>query len=204
MKRFRNSVLLAIFGLVLSSAALSQRGGGGGGFGGGGGGGGGDLGGGGGGDFGGGGGFGGGGRGGGESADAGESESGAVDQAPVGLEPDEAVEGRWRIEFRIDYDSDDESASGRWRTVNAEVLMNFTEVTGHIRGERDTEAGQFTCTFDGNQRCWMGTLRFESDEKDWSDFGFELTADGRAVGWAEHMEEETGRIRKYELTMRKR
>lgn len=203
MKRFRNSVLFAILGIVLSTAAFSQRGGGGG-FGGGGGGfggGGGGFGGGGGGFGGGGGGFGGGGFG----DEGGDGDSGGFqEQEAVGQDPDANVEGQWRIEFRIDYDSADPKASGRWRVVMADVLINFNEVTGHIRGERDTEPGEFTCTWDGASRCADGNLRFQSDEKEWPDFGFRLESDGRAKGWAEHLEQETGRIRKYELTMRKR
>ena len=199
MKRFRNSVLLVVLGIVLSSTAFSQRGGGGGGFGGGGGGGG----------FGGGGdggGFGGGGGGFGGGADAGgaQDSGGFQEQEAIGQDPDENIQGRWRIEFRIEYDSQDSGAKGRWRTVEAEVLINFNEVTGRIRGEKDTEPGEFTCMFDGASRCTQGNLRFDSDEKEWPDFGFQIESEGRAKGWAEHIDQETGRIRKYELIMRKR
>jgi hypothetical protein len=190
-----------LFSLMLSTAALAQGGGGGGGFGGGGGGGG-FGGGGGGGGFGGGaggagGGFGGGGDSGGFSEDAG---GGGAQQA---FDPETAMPGDWRIEFRIERDSSDSDARGRWITVDSQIMISGNRVVGRIR-DREVQ-GDFECIISPEGRCEPGKLRFTTDRLDWPEFGFEIDDfdPERAEGWATFIDPEAGITREYELVLRK-
>ena len=199
-----------VLGLLLSGAAFAQ-GGGGGGFGGGGGGGGGGFGGGGGGGGGGfgggggGGGFGGGGDAGGDGGsfggDTGASAGGLSTQ--VAFDP-ENMPGDWRIDFRIERDSSDSSASGRWIQVDSEITLSGNRLIGRIR-DRDIE-GEFECTISPEGRCEPGRLRFTTDTIDWPEFGFEIDDfdPERAEGWATYINPENGVTREYELILQKR
>jgi len=116
---------------------------------------------------------------------------------------EQAIPGRWRIEFRIRNISDDPDATGRWRTVTAEMWLSGSYVNGQIR-EGDFP-GDFNCTIDEHGRCIDGRLRFREDLHDWEDFNFVLDRMGdRAEGWAVFTDRETGAFREYELRMRKR
>lgn len=126
--------------------------------------------------------------------------------ATRGIEPvsaEEAIPGRWRIEFRIRRYSDDPEASGRWITVYADMWIGGIYVNGQIR---DSEANaDFTCRIDEHGRCIDGRLRFQGDEYDWQDFAFITDRNGeRAEGWAVFADRNTGVIREYELVLRKR
>jgi hypothetical protein len=116
---------------------------------------------------------------------------------------EEAIPGRWRIEFRVRRHSEDPEASGIWRTVTAEMYMSGLFVTGRIRD--DDFPGDFTCSIDEFGRCMDGKLRFHSDNQDWQVFSFIVDREGyRAEGWATFTDIQTGAIREYELAMRKR
>jgi hypothetical protein len=196
-----------VLGLLLSGAAFAQGGfgggggGGGGGFGGGGGGGGfggggGDAGGG----FGGGGGggFGGGGAGGSFGSEAGGGGAAEAFNAEL------AMPGEWRIEFRIEKDSSDPTAQGKWLTLIADVTISGDRVVGRIR-DRDVE-GDFECVISPEGRCEPGRLRFTTDTRDWPEFGFEIDDFDRerAEGWATFIDVEAGITREFELELQKR
>ena len=205
----RRSTRLAgslLFSLMLSTAALAQ-GGGGGGFGGGGGGGGGGFGGGGGGGgggFGGGGGGAGGGFGGGADSDGGFGNDVGGGAAQQAFDPETAMPGEWRIEFRIERDSSNSDARGRWIIVDSEIMMSGNRVVGRIR-DRDIE-GEFECMISPEGRCEPGKLRFRTDRIDWQEFGFEIDDFDRerAEGWATFVDPELGITREYELILQKR
>jgi hypothetical protein len=124
----------------------------------------------------------------------------------LGIEPvplDEAIPGRWRIEFRIRRHTEDPEASGIWRTVTAEMGMNGDRITGRIRD--DDYPGDFSCTIDEFGRCMDGRLRFYDDEQDWQVFSFIVDREGfRAEGWAVFTDIQSGAVREYELAFRKR
>lgn len=116
---------------------------------------------------------------------------------------EEAIPGRWRIEFRIRRLSEDPQASGVWRTVMADMALTADRVTGWIRD--DDYQGDFNCTIDTYGRCIDGRLRFFTDEHDWQEFSFILDRDGyRAEGWAVFADLQSGAIHEYELMFRKR
>jgi hypothetical protein len=116
---------------------------------------------------------------------------------------EDAIPGRWRIEFRIRRHTEDPKATGIWRTVTAEMFLSGQYVTGRIRD--DDFPGDFTCSIDEHGRCMGGRLRFHSDTQDWQEFTFILDRDGyRAEGWATFTDFQTGAVREYELAMRKR
>jgi hypothetical protein len=170
---------LVVVSLALSSAAFGQGGGFSGSFGAGG--------------FGGG--FGGGAGGGGNSGGR------EQDEPP---DPATAIPGEWQIEFRIERDSADSRARGRWISVTADLTVSGTQVTGRIR-DRDAE-GDFECSISPVGRCEQGRLRFTTDTEDWQDFGFVLDDrdSDRAEGWATFVDSASGQMRDYELIMRKR
>jgi hypothetical protein len=116
---------------------------------------------------------------------------------------EDAIPGRWRIEFRIRRNTEDPEASGTWRTVIADMSLNGTYVTGRIRD--DDFPGDFTCSIDEYGRCMDGRLRFFSDDHDWQVFSFIVDREGyRAEGWASITDRESGAVREYELVFRKR
>jgi hypothetical protein len=116
---------------------------------------------------------------------------------------EDAIPGRWRIEFRIRRHTDDPEATGVWRTVTADLFLSGQYVTGRIRD--DEFPGDFTCSIDDYGRCMYGRLRFQSDDQDWQEFSFILDREGyRAEGWATFTDVGSGAIREYELQMRKR
>jgi len=119
------------------------------------------------------------------------------------VSPEQAIPGRWRIEFRIRRYSDDPRASGRWLVVDANMWLAGIYVNGQIR---DKEANaDFSCRIDDAGRCSDGRIRFEGDNFDWDDFAFVVDRDGyRAEGWAVHVDRDTGVTREYELLLRKR
>ena len=120
-----------------------------------------------------------------------------------GVPIEDAIPGRWRIEFRIRRHTEDPEASGIWRTVVAELSMSGQWVTGRIRD--DEFPGDFSCQIDEYGRCMDGRLRFFSDRHDWQEFSFILDREGyRAEGWATFTDYESGAVREYELAMRKR
>ena len=123
-----------------------------------------------------------------------------------GIEPvsaEDAIPGRWRIEFRIRRYSDDPEARGRWITVYADMWIGGIYVNGQIR-DGDVH-GDFSCRIDDHGRCLDGRLRFQGDEHDWQDFAFVTDRDGdRAEGWAVFSDRTSGATREYELVMRKR
>jgi hypothetical protein len=208
MRRTTRLAGTLFFSVLLSTAALAQGGGfgggggggGGGGFGGGGGGGG-FGGGGGGGGFGGdaGGGFGGASAGGGFGGD--DTGGGATQQ---GFDPETNMPGDWRIDFRIERDSSDSSARGRWIQVDSEVQIVGNRVVGRIR-DRDV-VGEFECVISPEGRCEPGKLRFTTDKIDWQEFGFEIDDfdNERAEGWATYVDPDNGVTREYELILQKR
>jgi hypothetical protein len=165
-------------GLTFALAVQSQPGGGGGGFGGGGGGG--DI----------------GGAGGGAQTPAPEQNN---EQAAA-----ERLPGRWEIEFRIEFFSADPEASGKYLEVDAEMFVNGDQVEGRI--QEQNVRGEFSCTFDGVERCQFGKMRFQGEDQEWQDFGFVLDRFGgdRATGWAEWINVENGEIQRFELRLRKR
>lgn len=127
--------------------------------------------------------------------------------ASLGIEAmpnEDAIPGRWRIEFRIRRHSEDPQASGVWRIVVAEMTLSGTQyVTGRIRD--DEFPGDFQCSIDEYGRCIDGRLRFFEDDQDWQEFSFILDREGhRAEGWAVFADRESGAVREYELYMRKR
>jgi hypothetical protein len=116
---------------------------------------------------------------------------------------EDAIPGRWRIEFRIRRHTEDLTASGVWRTVMADMSLAGQYVTGRIRD--DDYPGDFSCSIDEYGRCIDGRLRFRSDDQDWQEFAFILDRDGyRAEGWAVFSDIHTGAVREYELALRKR
>jgi hypothetical protein len=116
---------------------------------------------------------------------------------------EEAIPGRWRIEFRIRRHTEDPEATGLWRIVTAEMSLSGIYVTGRIRD--DDFPGDFSCSIDDFGRCLDGRLRFHEDEQDWQEFTFIVDREGyRAEGWAVYTDIETGAVREYELAMRKR
>ena len=116
---------------------------------------------------------------------------------------EDAIPGRWRIEFRIRRHTDDPEATGVWRTVDADLFLSGQYVTGRIRD--DEHPGDFTCSIDEYGRCLDGRLRFRSDNQDWQVFSFIVDRDGyRAEGWAVFTDVESGAIHEYELQLRKR
>ena len=116
---------------------------------------------------------------------------------------EEAIPGRWRIEFRIRRHTEDPEATGVWRTVTAEMFLSGSMVNGRIRD--DEFPGDFSCQIDEYGRCMDGRLRFHSDDHDWQEFSFILDREGyRAEGWAVYADVESGAIREYELALRKR
>lgn len=122
-----------------------------------------------------------------------------IDAVPI----EDAIPGRWRIEFRIQRHSEDPEATGIWRTVTAEMSISGNQVTGRIRD--DDFPGDFKCYIDEYGRCMDGRLRFHTDKQDWQEFSFILDREGyRAEGWAVFTDIETGAIREYELMLRKR
>jgi len=189
MKILTNRFLLTVF---LGLFALGANAQGGGGFGGGGGGGG----------FGGGGG-GGGGFGGGDTGFGGQDQGQGQDQESNEPSMEELLQGRWQIEFRIEYFSKDPEASGRYLEVYADLYVNGDLVEGRI--QEDDIRGEFRCRFDGVSRCDLGTMHFQGEDQDWQDFGFVVERQGdRATGWAEWINAETGEIQRFELRLRKR
>jgi len=122
-----------------------------------------------------------------------------VDAVPI----EDAIPGRWRIEFRVRRDSEDPEATGIWRTVTGEMSLSGRIVTGRIRD--DDFPGDFSCSIDEYGRCMDGKLRFHSDDQDWQQFAFILDREGyRAEGWASFTDVESGAVREYELQFRKR
>ncbi len=116
---------------------------------------------------------------------------------------EDAVPGRWRIEFRIRRHTEDPEATGVWRAVTAEMYLAGNSVTGRIRD--DDFPGDFNCFIDEYGRCLDGRLRFHSDDQDWQEFSFILDREWfRGEGWAVFTDIETGAVREYELAMRKR
>ena len=116
---------------------------------------------------------------------------------------EDAIPGRWRIEFRIRRHSEDPEARGVWRTVTADMSIIGNSVVGRIR--EDDFPGDFSCYIDDYGRCIDGRLRFRSDRYDWQEFAFVLDREGyRAEGWATFTDVESGAVREYELQMRKR
>jgi hypothetical protein len=151
---------------------------------------------------GGGGGFGGGGGGGGFGDDPDAVQTPEPEQDNE-ISASELLQGRWEIEFRIEYFSADPEASGRYLEVEADIYVNGDQVQGRI--QEDSVRGEFRCMFDGARRCQFGTMRFQGEEQDWQDFGFELDRFGeRATGWAEWINVENGEILRFELRLRKR
>lgn len=203
MKRSARLAGSVVLGLLLSGAAFAQGGGfggggGGGGFGGGGGGGAG-------GGFGGGGGAGGfGGDTGGGNDDGGFASNAGGGASQQAFDPESAMPGDWRIEFRIERDSTDSSARGRWITVMSEITISGNRVVGRIR-DRDV-VGEFECVISPEGRCEPGRLRFTNDKIDWPDFGFEIDDfdTERAQGWATFIDPDAGITREYELILQKR
>jgi len=124
----------------------------------------------------------------------------------MGIEPvplDEAIPGRWRIEFRIRRHTEDPEAVGVWRTVTADMSMAGLMVRGMIRD--DDFPGDFTCTIDEYGRCLDGRFRFHADDHDWQEFSFIVDREGyRAEGWAVYADPASGAVREYELALRKR
>jgi hypothetical protein len=114
----------------------------------------------------------------------------------------ELIEGRWDIEFRIEYFSADPEATGRYLEVQADMFVSGDQIEGRIREQN--LFGEFRCMYDGKDRCQYGTMRFEGEDQDWQDFGFVLDRSGRrATGWAEWINVETGEIQRYELRLAK-
>lgn len=112
--------------------------------------------------------------------------------------------GDWRIEFRIEKDSTDSRAQGKWITVMSEVTVSGNRVIGRIR-DRDHE-GDFECVISPEGRCEPGRLRFTTDKADWPEFGFQIDDFNieRAEGWATFIDPEAGITREYELILQKR
>lgn len=128
-----------------------------------------------------------------------QGEQLGIESMPI----EDAIPGRWRIEFRIRRHSEDPEATGVWRTVTAELSMAGTSVIGRIRD--DDFPGDFSCFIDEYGRCLDGRLRFFTDSHDWQEFSFILDREGhRAEGWAVYADVESGAIREYELALRKR
>jgi hypothetical protein len=128
-----------------------------------------------------------------------QGEQLGIEAVPI----EDAIPGRWRIEFRIRRHSEDPEASGTWRTVTADVSIAGTMVRGMIRD--DEFPGDFTCQIDEYGRCLDGRFRFLSDDHDWQEFSFILDREGyRAEGWAVYADPASGAIREYELQLRKR
>jgi hypothetical protein len=116
---------------------------------------------------------------------------------------EDAITGRWRIEFRVRRSTEDPEATGVWRTVTADVSIAGPMVTGRIRGGK--YPADFRCSIDEYGRCLNGRLRFFEDDQNWQEFVFILDRDGyRAEGWAVFMDIRSGAVREYELVMRKR
>lgn len=136
---------------------------------------------------------------GGGGAFGGQEQDQQQEQTPLS----ELIQGRWDIEFRVQYLSADPEAAGRWLEIEAEIFVNGDQIEGRIRD--DDVIGEFRCMYDGKDRCQFGTLRFQNDDQDWQDFGFVVDRYGqRATGQAEWIDVETGEIRRFELRLRKR
>ena len=116
---------------------------------------------------------------------------------------EDAIPGRWRMEFRIRRYSDDPEASGRWMTVIADMWIGGIYVNGQIRD--GNISADFNCHIDEHGRCLDGKIRFQGQDYDWQDFAFITDREGdRAEGWAVYVDRETGATREYEIVMRKR
>lgn len=188
MKQFRLGIVIGAISLAFSGAVIAQPGGGGGGFGGGGGG------------FGGGGGGAPGGRAGGQGGQGGQESGNTGPQIP---DLQEDIPGRWEMEFRVDYFSEDPEASGKWMDLDVDFYLVGQQVEGRIN--EGLIRGTTRCTLRPPSKCEFGTIRIDGETQQWQDFGFEVEAEGnRAEGWAEWLDHDTGETMRFELRMRKR